>query len=113
LVPDRGRAGYDFPVPVAEPGSDALARSGRRICAGGRISATGPSMNPLRKPQTREPPPPWSELFGRQAPLEVDVGSGRAHFLLDRARQNPAATVLAFDIRTPQGTPHPPRLARE
>ena len=71
-------------------------------------------MNPLRKPLTREPPPPpWREVFGRAAPLEVDIGFGRGHFLLDRARQAPNVDVVGFEIRKKWVTTVAARIERE
>jgi tRNA (guanine-N7-)-methyltransferase len=57
-------------------------------------------MNPLRKPDPSEPRPrSWKEVFGRAAPLEVDVGFGRGHFLLDRARQAQQVNVVGIEMR--------------
>lgn len=57
-------------------------------------------MNPLRRfPVPEEPPPPWREVFGRVAPIEVDVGFGRGHFLLDRARQAPGVDLVGIEMR--------------
>jgi tRNA (guanine-N7-)-methyltransferase len=36
-------------------------------------------------------------LFGRQAPLEVEIGSGRARFLVAAARANPAHDFLGLE----------------
>lgn len=40
-------------------------------------------------------------LFGRIAPLEVDVGCGAGHFLLQRARTEPEVDFIGFEIRKP------------
>ena len=38
------------------------------------------------------------EAFGRRAPLEVEVGSGKARFLLEAARRNPAHDFLGLEL---------------
>lgn len=42
-----------------------------------------------------------SELFGREAPVEVDLGSGAGGFLFERAREEPACDFVGFEIRRP------------
>ncbi len=37
------------------------------------------------------------EVFGRQAPLEIEIGSGRARFLVAAARANPAHDFLGLE----------------
>jgi tRNA (guanine-N7-)-methyltransferase len=57
-------------------------------------------MNPLRlSPWPESPPRPWTEVFGREAPLEVDIGFGRGHFLLDRAAQAPQVNLVGIELR--------------
>jgi tRNA (guanine-N7-)-methyltransferase len=41
------------------------------------------------------------ELFGREAPLEVEVGSGAGAFLLARARANPDRDFVGLEVRNP------------
>jgi tRNA (guanine-N7-)-methyltransferase len=36
--------------------------------------------------------------FGRRAPLEVEIGSGKARFLLESARRNPAHDFLGLEL---------------
>ena len=43
--------------------------------------------------------PDWQQLFGRQAPMALDVGFGRGAFLLALAQRNPAWNVLGLEIR--------------
>lgn len=40
-------------------------------------------------------------LFGREGPLEVDVGSGGGAFLLERARANPETDFVGLEVRGP------------
>jgi tRNA (guanine-N7-)-methyltransferase len=40
-------------------------------------------------------------LFGREAPLEVDVGCGGARFLFERARNNPDRDFVGLEVRKP------------
>ncbi len=44
-------------------------------------------------------PPDWARAFGRRAPLEVDLGCGRGHFALERARSTPEVGLVAIDTR--------------
>ena len=39
----------------------------------------------------------WSELFGRDAPVELEIGSGKGRFLLDLAALRPATSFLAVE----------------
>ncbi|MEM6929996.1 MAG: tRNA (guanosine(46)-N7)-methyltransferase TrmB [Myxococcota bacterium] len=41
----------------------------------------------------------WASLFGREAPLHVEIGSGNGFFLAGLARQNPDVNVLGIEIR--------------
>jgi tRNA (guanine-N7-)-methyltransferase len=40
-------------------------------------------------------------MFGREAPLEIELGSGAGGFLLDRAKANRDADFIGFEIREP------------
>lgn len=40
-------------------------------------------------------------IFGREAPLEVDLGCGTAQFIFERARANPDADFIGFEVRLP------------
>jgi tRNA (guanine-N7-)-methyltransferase len=40
----------------------------------------------------------WHEVFGRVAPLELEIGCGTGHFVLELARRNPGTDYLAIDI---------------
>jgi tRNA (guanine-N7-)-methyltransferase len=42
-------------------------------------------------------PAPWSVVFGRRAPLEVELGFGRPHFLLERAREVPDHDIVGIE----------------
>lgn len=39
----------------------------------------------------------WSELFGRSAPVEVEIGTGKAAFLLRRAQDHPDRDFLGIE----------------
>lgn len=56
--------------------------------------------NPFQVTQRVGPLDPMA-LFGRQAPLEVDLGCGGAAFIFERAKNNPAHDFLGFEIRKP------------
>ena len=38
------------------------------------------------------------EAFGRRAPLELEIGSGKARFLIESARRNPAHDFLGLEL---------------
>lgn len=42
-------------------------------------------------------PVSWRDVFGRQAPLEVELGFGRPHFLLERAAEAPERDVVGIE----------------
>jgi tRNA (guanine-N7-)-methyltransferase len=39
----------------------------------------------------------WSELFGRDAPTEIEIGSGKGRFLLELAARYPERNLLAVE----------------
>jgi tRNA (guanine-N7-)-methyltransferase len=43
--------------------------------------------------------PDWEGDFGRQAPLEVEIGPGRGAFALDHARLHPERDLVAIESR--------------
>ena len=43
--------------------------------------------------------PHWGEVFGREAPIAVDVGCGGGDFTLALARQHPEWNVVGLEIR--------------
>src|SRR5256885_8441657 len=43
--------------------------------------------------------PDWTSDFGRQAPLEVEVGPGRGAFALDHAALHPEIDLVAIETR--------------
>jgi len=46
-------------------------------------------------------PADWPALFGRAAPLVVEIGFGSGLFLVDLARRQPATNVLGLEISLP------------
>jgi tRNA (guanine-N7-)-methyltransferase len=42
-------------------------------------------------------PPSWPVVFGREAPLEVELGFGRPHFLLQRAHEKPEHDIVGIE----------------
>lgn len=46
-------------------------------------------------------PVDWDELYGRAAPILVEIGFGGGHFLVDWARQRPDANILGLEISQP------------
>jgi len=59
-------------------------------------------------------PRPWdvSKLFGRVAPLEVEIGSGKGLFLQSAAEKNPACDFLGIEIAMKYARFAASRLAR-
>ncbi len=41
----------------------------------------------------------WDELFGRSAPLHLEIGPGNGFFLTEVARRNPGVNILGVEIR--------------
>lgn len=46
-------------------------------------------------------PVDWDEVYGRSAPILVEIGFGSGHFLIDWAGQRPDANVLGLEISLP------------
>ncbi|MCP4362168.1 MAG: tRNA (guanosine(46)-N7)-methyltransferase TrmB [Chloroflexi bacterium] len=46
-------------------------------------------------------PANWDDLFGREAPLLLEIGFGGGHFLLDLAYKRPLANIIGLDISLP------------
>ena len=46
-------------------------------------------------------PADWAALFGRAAPLVVEIGFGTGRFLIDLARRRPEVNVLGLEISIP------------
>ena len=46
-------------------------------------------------------PVDWDELYGRSAPMLVEIGFGSGHFLIDWAKQRPDANILGLEISLP------------
>jgi tRNA (guanine-N7-)-methyltransferase len=46
-------------------------------------------------------PAPWPAIFGREAPLLLEIGFGSGQFLLNLARKRPGANVLGVEIHLP------------
>lgn len=42
-------------------------------------------------------PPSWPTVFGREAPLEVELGCGRPHFLFERAAEAPDIDIVGIE----------------
>ena len=46
-------------------------------------------------------PSPWPEIFGREAPILLEIGFGGGQFLVDLAKRRPACNVLGLEISLP------------
>ncbi len=46
-------------------------------------------------------PTDWDALFGRSAPLIIEIGFGGGHFLVDLAGKRPLANILGIEIANP------------
>lgn len=54
----------------------------------------------------------WTGVFGRQAPLKVEIGSGTGHAITALAEAMPEANLVAFEVFTPAVASTLGRLAR-
>lgn len=54
----------------------------------------------------------WTAVFGRDAPLMVEVGSGTGHAITELALAHPAANLIAFEVFEPSVASTLGRLAR-
>jgi len=77
---EPGQTEYEFGIPIA---GAVVAKEQWTQCALKRI------------PETK--PVDWSEVFGRQAPLVVDIGCGNGRFTLASAMARPECNHLAID----------------
>lgn len=54
----------------------------------------------------------WTAVFGREAPLKVEIGSGAGHAVTALAEAMPEANLVAFEVFTPAVASTLGRLAR-
>lgn len=54
----------------------------------------------------------WASVFGREAPLMVEIGSGRGEALVALAQRHPEADVIAFEVFAPAIASAMSRIAR-
>ncbi len=60
----------------------------------------GARRNPLADgPLAIETREPWAERFGREAPIEVEIGFGYGHFILEYASSRPHLNLVGFEVR--------------
>jgi tRNA (guanine-N7-)-methyltransferase len=55
----------------------------------------------------------WPTVFGREAPLEVELGCGRPHYLFDRAIEAPDRDVVGIEWKGKMVRMAEKRMARE
>ncbi|MDX2009745.1 MAG: methyltransferase domain-containing protein [Myxococcaceae bacterium] len=48
---------------------------------------------------TLEAPPDWRAVFGREGPLELEIGCGAGGFALEHCRRHPHVNYVAFEWR--------------
>lgn len=41
--------------------------------------------------------PSWRDIFGNDAPLELEIGMGRSHFLFERAKAAPGHNIIGIE----------------
>jgi tRNA (guanine-N7-)-methyltransferase len=56
------------------------------------------SLAPFICWRTMERPVPWAQVFGRQAPLEVEIGFGNGEFLIRQAQHHPERDFVGIDL---------------
>lgn len=54
----------------------------------------------------------WSEVFGNENPVEVDIGCGRAKFLLDSSLSRPETNWIGVELDFSEGRRGAKRLAK-
>ncbi|MBA1395241.1 tRNA (guanosine(46)-N7)-methyltransferase TrmB, partial [Lactobacillus sp. XV13L] len=42
----------------------------------------------------------WQQRFPKKQPLELELGSGKGKFILEKAQQNPQTNFIAMEIQT-------------
>jgi len=60
-------------------------------------SVPGPGFDPWLSSQRLFPPYVWAEVFGRRAPLELDLGAGDGIYAEARARREPERDFVAVE----------------
>jgi len=55
--------------------------------------------NPFNVRHVIEAQPPWQDIYGRDAPLALDIGFGAGSFLLSLAKSKPDWDILGLEIR--------------
>jgi tRNA (guanine-N7-)-methyltransferase len=65
------------------------------------MARTYQSLKPLIPWRQMSHPLDWSDLFGRQAPLEVEIGFGNGERLLRHARSHPEINLVGVDLSWP------------
>ena len=77
----------------------APSRQVDRSAQGPRLQRVLPITSPIFiAAEQLQGPLQWETVFGRQAPLALEIGCGTGHFILARARQQPEVDFLAIDI---------------
>lgn len=61
------------------------------------FSPSNPAAEPRVIPSLFPGVPSWPTVFGRQAPLEAELGFGRPHFLIERAQEAPEVDVVGIE----------------
>jgi tRNA (guanine-N7-)-methyltransferase len=58
-----------------------------------------PDLSPWFRPlEDLDGPVSWSQFFGNDQPVEIDVGSGRGMFLVNSAERNPGINYLGIEV---------------
>lgn len=60
-------------------------------------AASGPGFDPWLSSQRLYPPYVWAEVFGRTAPVELDLGAGDGVYVEARARREPERDFVAVE----------------
>ncbi|MDO5695961.1 MAG: tRNA (guanosine(46)-N7)-methyltransferase TrmB [Eubacteriales bacterium] len=50
------------------------------------------TIQPIRQPRGR-----WAEIFGRQAPLHLEIGCGKGRFLVEKALRYPSVNFVGIE----------------
>lgn len=52
---------------------------------------------PIFEPRNEDLPLDWDRLFGREGPVEIEVGCGKGRFLLERAERHPDRLFVGLE----------------
>lgn len=55
------------------------------------------AASPYCQPEDSEPAGTWSEIFGNDHPIYIEIGMGKGNFILEQARRNPDINFVGIE----------------